>query len=142
MRKRPLIAGALATTLLLSACGGSSSSYGDACPLLQIYANDMAMVISSVPVAVEYDQRRENLIRALSMTSFTDLQSLKLAFNANLNSALKLSDSVEAPSGDAKKVVEDLRLNVWEWDWTTVSTLEEVDAIMEGFAAIEQGCTN
>jgi hypothetical protein len=128
----------------LSACGGSSSSsgsFGDACPILQIHATEMALAISSVPVAVDYETRKANLSNALGMTSFTDLTSLKMAFNADVNTVLGFSGSNKPPTGSIRKTIEDLRLNVWNWDWTSVSSVEEVNTIMEGFAAIDEGCS-
>jgi hypothetical protein len=32
--------------------------------------------------------------------------------------------------------------NVWKWDWTTVSDSEEVEAIMSGFAEIDESCSS
>jgi hypothetical protein len=144
MRKTSLILISAALLSSLSACGGSSSSsgsFGDACPILQVHSTEMAMVISSVPVAVDYDQRKTDLLNALSSTSFTDLFSLKRAFNSDLNTVLGFSGSNKPPTGNIRKTIEDLRLNVWNWDWTKVSTVEEVNAIMDGFAAIDEGCS-
>jgi hypothetical protein len=144
MKKTSLVAATLILISALSACGGSSNSsgsFGDACPILQVHATEMAMVVASVPVAVEYDQRKSELLDALAMTSFTDLFSLKREFNADMNTVLGFSGSLKPPTGEVRKTIEDLRLNVWNWDWTSVSTVEEVDAIMAGFAAIDEGCS-
>jgi hypothetical protein len=144
MKKISLVVSSAILLSTLSACGGSSSaggSFGDACPILQVHATEMAMVVSAVPVAVDYEQRKTELLSALAMTSFTDLFSLKRAFNSDLNIVLGFSGSNKAPTGAARKTIEDLRLNVWNWDWTTVSTVEEVNKIMDGFAAIDEGCS-
>ncbi|CAN2210484.1 hypothetical protein MCEJIRE27_00974 [Candidatus Nanopelagicaceae bacterium] len=144
MKKTSLVLASLILISTLSACGGSSSaggSFGDACPIIQVHATEMAIVVASVPVAVEYDQRRSELSDALAQTSFTDLQSLKLSFNADMNTVLGFSGSLKPPTGEARKTIEDLRQNVWNWDWTSVSTVEEVNAIMDGFAAIDEGCS-
>ena len=141
MKKTPLFAIITLSLSSLTACGGSSDSFGDACPILNVHANEMAMVISSVPVAVDYDTRKEYIQRTLAMTSFTDLNSLKLAFNADVNSVLSFSGSLKPPTGQIKETIETLRENVWAWDWTSVSDVEEVNAIMDGFAAIDEGCS-
>ncbi|MEY4735151.1 MAG: hypothetical protein RL428_486 [Actinomycetota bacterium] len=141
MNRKLWLSASLTSALILSSCGSSAGSYGDACPILQVHATEMAMVISSVPVAVDYDQRKEELLQALSMTSFSDLNSLRMAFNADVNSVLGFSGSLKPPTGEAAKTIEDLRTKVWNWDWTSVSSVEEVNAIMEGFAAIDEACS-
>ena len=144
MKKKSLLLVSLALLSTLNACGGSNNSggsFGDACPILQVHSLEMAMVVGAVPVAVEYEQRKSELLDALAMTSFTDLGSLKRAFNADMNTVLGFSGSLKPPTGEIRKTIEDLRLNVWNWDWTSVSTVEEVDAIMAGFAAIDEGCS-
>ncbi len=141
MNRKLWLSASLTSALILSSCGSSAGSYGDACPILNVHSNEMALVISSVPVAVDYDQRREEITQALGMTSFTDLNSLRMAFNADMNTALGLSGSLKPPTGEAAKIIEDLRTNVYKWDWTSVSSVEEVNAIMEGFAAIDEACS-
>lgn len=141
MNRKLWLSVSLTSALILSSCGSSAGSYGDACPILNVHSTEMAMVISSVPVAADYDQRREEITQALGMTSFTDLNSLRMTFNADMNTALGLSGSLKAPTGEAAKIIEDLRTNVYKWDWTSVSSVEEVNAIMEGFAAIDEECS-
>ena len=144
MKKSSLVFSSLILLSTLSACGGSGSSggsFGDACPILKIHSTEMAMVVASVPVAVEYEERKAAIQRTLAMTRFTDLSSLKLAFNADMNTVLGFSGSLKPPTGGVLKTIEDLRANVWKWDWTSVSTVEEVETIMAGFAAIDEGCS-
>lgn len=126
----------------LSACGQTSDSYGDACPILRVNSTSMAIVISSVPTAADYETRRENIQRALVSVGATSLQELKMNWNADMNSVLAFSGSLKPPTGSKYKLVEDLRSNVAKWDWTSVSDSAEVSAIMAGFADIDESCSN
>ena len=126
----------------LSACGQTSDSYGDACPILRVNSTSMAIVISSVPTAADYETRRENIQRALVSVGATSLQELKMNWNADMNSVLAFSGSLKPPTGSKYTLVEDLRSNVAKWDWTSVSDSAEVSAIMAGFADIDESCSN
>jgi hypothetical protein len=126
----------------LSACGQTSDSYGDACPILRVNSTSMAIVISSVATAADYETRRENIQRALVSVGATSLQELKMNWNADMNSVLAFSGSLKPPTGSKYKLVEDLRSNVAKWDWTSVSDSAEVSAIMAGFADIDESCSN
>jgi hypothetical protein len=126
----------------LSACGQTSDSYGDACPILRVNSTSMAIVISSVPTAADYETRRENIQRALVSVGATSLQELKMNWNADMNSVLAFSGSLKPPTGSKYKLVEDLRSNVAKWDWTSVSDSAEVSAIMAGFADIDESCSS
>ena len=144
MKKTSLVVATLILISALSACGGSSNSsgsFGDACPILKVHSTEMAMVIASVPVAADYEERKAAIQRTLAMTSFTDLTSLRMAFNADVNTVLGFSGSLKPPTGNVLTTVEDLREKVWKWDWTSVSTVEEVETIMAGFAVIDEGCS-
>jgi hypothetical protein len=126
----------------LSDCGQTSDSYGDACPILRVNSTSMAIVISSVPTAADYETRRENIQRALVSVVATTLQELKMNWNADMNSVLAFSGSLKPPTGSKYKLVEDLRSNVAKWDWTSVSDSAEVSAIMAGFADIDESCSS
>jgi hypothetical protein len=124
----------------LTACSQSSDSYGDACPVLMVNSLKMASVIASVPTAVDYDTRREYLQNSLASVGATSLQELKMNWNADMNTVLGFSGSLKPPTGTKFALLEELRTNVWDWDWTSVSDNKEVDAIMAGFADIDQSC--
>lgn len=143
--KKAKVSVALAAILAissLSACGQTSDSYGDACPILRVNSTSMAIVISSVPTAADYETRRENIQRALVSVGATSLQELKMNWNADMNSVLAFSGSLKPPTGSKYKLVEELRSNVAKWDWTSVSDSAEVSAIMAGFADIDESCSN
>jgi hypothetical protein len=143
--KKAKVSVALAAILAMSsltACGQTSDSYGDACPILRVNSTSMAIVISSVPTAADYETRRENIQRALVSVGATSLQELKMNWNADMNSVLAFSGSLKPPTGSKYKLVEDLRSNVAKWDWTSVSDSAEVSAIMAGFADIDESCSN
>jgi hypothetical protein len=133
---------AILTMSSLTACGQTSDSYGDACPILRVNSTSMAIVISSVPTAADYETRRENIQRALVSVGATSLQELKMNWNADMNSVLAFSGSLKPPTGSKYKLVEKLRSNVAKWDWTSVSDSAEVSAIMAGFADIDESCSN
>lgn len=133
---------AILTMSSLTACGQTSDSYGDACPILRVNSTSMAIVISSVPTAADYETRRENIQRALVSVGATSLQELKMNWNADMNSVLAFSGSLKPPTGSKYKLVEELRSNVAKWDWTSVSDSAEVSAIMAGFADIDESCSN
>jgi len=160
MRTSPkiLLGSALVLLLLVSGCGSSSGgsngesetasvsddasgSYGNACPILLSSSTRMAIVISSVPTAADYDTRRTNLDRALITASASSIQELKMEFNSDLNSILGSAESFNLTGGKLK-VVEELRAKVWDWDWKTVSESDEVLDMMELFADIDQSCGN
>jgi hypothetical protein len=61
-------------------------------------------------------------------------------WNADMNTVLGFSGSLKPPTGTKFALLEELRTNVWDWDWTSVSDNKEVDAIMAGFADIDQSC--
>jgi hypothetical protein len=124
----------------LSACSQSSDSYGDACPILMVNSLKMASAISSVPTAADYDTRKESLQNVLASVGATSLQELKMNWNADVNSVLGFSGSLKPPTGAKLALLEELRTNVWDWDWTTVSDTKEVEAIMGGFADIDESC--
>jgi hypothetical protein len=126
----------------LTACGQTSDSYGDACPILRVNSTSMAIVVASVPTAVDYETRREYIQKALASVGASSLQELKMNWNADMNTVLGFSGSLKPPTGSKYKLIEDLRTNVWEWDWTSVSDNEEVSAIMAGFADIDESCSN
>jgi hypothetical protein len=143
--KKAKVSVALAAILAMSsltACGQTSDSYGDACPILRVNSTSMAIVISSVPTAADYETRRENIQRALVSVGATSLQELKMNWNADMNSVLAFSGSLKPPTGSKYKLVEELRSNVAKWDWTSVSDSAEVSAIMAGFADIDESCSN
>jgi hypothetical protein len=140
--KLSLALAAIVAVNSLSACGQTSDSYGDACPILRVNSTSMAIVISSVPTAADYETRRENIQRALVSVGATSLQELKMNWNADMNSVLAFSGSLKPPTGSKYKLVEDLRSNVAKWDWTSVSDSAEVSAIMAGFADIDESCSN
>ena len=133
---------AILATSSLTACGQTSDSYGDACPILRVNSTSMAIVISSVPTAADYETRRESIQRALVSVGATSLQELKMNWNADMNSVLAFSGSLKPPTGTKYKLVEDLRSNVAKWDWASVSDSAEVSAIMAGFADIDESCSN
>lgn len=135
------LAAILAATSL-TACGQTSDSYGDACPILRINSTSMAIVVASVPTAVDYETRREYIQKALSSVGASSLQDLKMKWNADMNTVLGFSGSLKPPTGSKYKLLEDLRANVWKWDWTTVSDNDEVSAIIAGFADIDESCSN
>jgi len=126
----------------LTACGQTSDSYGDACPILQVNSTSMAIVVASVPTAVDYETRREYIQKALATVGANSLQELKLNWNADMNTVLGFSGSLKPPTGSKYKLIEDLKANVWKWDWTSVSDSAEVSAIMSGFADIDESCSN
>jgi len=140
--KVSIVLAAIVAVSSLSACGQTSDSYGDACPILRVNSTSMAIVISSVPTAADYETRRENIQRALVSVGATSLQELKMNWNADMNSVLAFSGSLKPPTGSKYKLVEDLRSNVAKWDWTSVSDSAEVSAIMAGFADIDESCSN
>jgi len=126
----------------LTACGQTSDSYGDACPILQVNSTSMAIVVASVPTAVDYETRREYIQKALATVGANSLQELELKWNADMNTVLGFSGSLKPPTGSKYKLIEDLRANVWKWDWTSVSDSAEVSTIMSGFADIDESCSN
>ena len=134
------------TTILavisLTACSQTSDSYGDACPILRVNSTSMAIVIGSVPTAVDYETRREYIQNALSSVGESSLQELKMKWNADMNTVLGFSGSLKPPTGSKYTLLENLRTNVWNWDWTSVSDNAEVSAIMAGFADIDESCSN
>jgi hypothetical protein len=143
--KKAKVSVALAASLAVSsltACGQTSDSYGDACPILRVNSTSMAIVVASVPTAVDYETRREYIQKALASVGASSLQELKMNWNADMNTVLGFSGSLKSPTGSKYKLIEDLRTNVWEWDWTSVSDNEEVSAIMAGFADIDESCSN
>ena len=134
------------TTILavisLTACSQTSDSYGDACPILRVNSTSMAIVIGSVPTAVDYETRREYIQNALSSVGESSLQELKMKWNADMNTVLGFSGSLKPPTGSKYTLLENLRTNVWNWDWTSVRDNAEVSAIMAGFADIDESCSN
>jgi hypothetical protein len=143
--KKIMMSRALVATLAVSsltACGQTSDSYGDACPILRVNSTSMAMVVASVPTAVDYETRIEYIQRALATVGANSVQELKMKWNADMNSVLGFSGSLKPPTGSKYKLIEDLRANVWKWDWTSVSDSAEVEEIMSGFADIDESCSN
>jgi hypothetical protein len=134
--------GVLATVVgaTLTGCGGSSDSYGAACPILNINSTKMAMIISSVPTAADIDTRRESIQRVLETIGETDLFQFKLKFNSDLNTVL--SGAIDPPTGSKLELLEKLKSDVWEWSWTEISDPAEKDAIMAGFADIDAACAS
>lgn len=134
------------TTILavisLTACSQTSDSYGDACPILRVNSTSMAIVIGSVPTAADYETRREYIQNALSSVGESSLQELKMNWNSDMNAVLGFSGSLKPPTGSKYTLLENLRTNVWKWDWTSVSDNAEVSAIMAGFADIDESCSN
>lgn len=130
---------ALGTTL--TGCGGSSDSYGEACPILNINSTKMAMLISSVPTAADIDTRRESIQRVLKTIGETDLFEFKLKFNRDLNIVLS-GTVIDPPTGSKFELVEKLRSDVYKWSWTEVSNPAEVLEIMAGFADIDSACNS
>jgi hypothetical protein len=125
----------------LTSCSKSSDSYGDGCPILMVNSSSMALVIASVPTAVDYEARKTSIQNALMSVGATSLQELKMNWNTDANSVLGFSGSLKPPTGTKLALLEELRTNVWEWDWTTVSDSKEVEAIMAGFADIDAECS-
>jgi hypothetical protein len=124
----------------LTGCGGSSDSYGAACPILNINSTKMAILISSVPTAADEATRRASVERALGTIGETDLNQFRLKFNSDLNTVL--SGVIEPPTGSKFELVEKLRSDVWNWSWREVSDSAEVLAIMAGFADIDTACNS
>lgn len=123
--------------VMLSGCGGSTDSYGAACPILNVNATKMAMVIASVPTAADRDTKLESIKRALASAGETDLIELKLKFNSDMN--IVLSGPLDPPTGSKFDLVETLRENVYKWSWTEVSEAEK-SAIIAAFADIDAAC--
>lgn len=143
--KKVKVSTALAAILIassLTACSQTSDSYGDACPILRVNSTSMAIVVGSVPTAVDYETRRDYIQRALTSVGASSLQELKMNWNADMNTVLGFSGSLKPPTGTKYKLIEDLRSNVWKWDWTSVSDNAEVSAIMADFADIDESCSN
>lgn len=128
-------------TASLTACSQTSDSYGDACPILNVNSLSMASVIASVPTAADYETRREYIQEALVRVGASSLQELKMKWNADMNTVLGFSGSLKPPTGSKFTLLEELRQNVWDWDWTSVSDNAEVEAIMGGFADIDEQCS-
>lgn len=140
--RRLVLAAMSALLVTLAACGQkeSADSYGESCPILMSNSTRMAMVISSVPTAADYAARLESLQSVLITVGANSVQELKGEFNRDLNSVLESSGSLK-PTGSKYELLEQLRASVWQWDWATVSDVDEVTKMMSAFADIDQACS-